>query len=256
LLKEIIIPNKSNKFWFLFGPIFTFYIALLTWSLIPIDIYSHLFFNTPSVIILLIALFAISSHGIIISAWFSNNKFGLLGAIRSLALAISYGLSISLIFFGPCYLSSSFNLQVIALDQQNNTLYIYSCLPLALLFWITILTEIKKIPFDVSESESELGSGFMIEYSASNFALFIISEYIYIIVLLNLFIILFLGGAIHGIFIYCLKLCSILLFYFVIRSILPNFRFDQIMVLHWKYILPASLIYLLGLICITTEFIG
>lgn len=250
LLKEVIIPNKSNTFWFLFGPIYTFYISLIVWSLITIDIYFYIFIDSTYLTLALISLFVINSHGIIISAWFSNNKFGLLGALRSVSLSVSYGLSLTLIFLGPCFISSSYNLREISISQQGGLLYVLPCLPLAILFWITILTEIKKIPFDVSESEAELGSGYMIEYSSSNFALFVISEYIYIIVLLNLFAILFLGGFIHGIILYIIKLVLLLLFYFIVRSILPNFRFDQIMLLHWKYILPSSLVYVLLIIFI------
>ena len=133
--------------------------------------------------------------------------------MRSVALSVSYGLSITLIFLTPCFLSSSYNLKEIMVSQQNNSYYIISCLPIAILFYITILTEIKKIPFDVSKSEAELGSEYMIEYSGSNFALFVISEYIYIIILLILFNIIFLGGMINGLLFFSIKLILIIIVY-------------------------------------------
>ena len=212
---------------------------------------SFILFDNSYILLILIAFLVINSYGIIIGSWYSNNKFAFIGAIRSIALSISYGLSLSLIFLSPCYLASSFNLREIIIMQQTGW-FLFILFPVSLLFWITILTEIKKIPFDVGESEAELGSGFLIEYSATNFAIYVISEYIYILLLLVLFTNLFLGGflifSFISLFFFCIKLFILILFYFIIRSILPNFRFDQIMILHWKFILPSSLIYFLGLL--------
>lgn len=251
LLKEISIPSKAQKFLFFFGPFFTFIVTLLAWSLVDFDPYWSPFMKIEHNLLGVITLLVISSFGILISSWFSNNKFAMLSAIRSISLSISYGLSLTLIFLTPCYLSNSFNLTEIIFHQQTQW-YIWSCFPLSILFWIVLLTEIKKIPFDVSESEAELASGYMIEYSGSNFAVLVISEYIYILALLTLFNCLFLGGMINGFFYFILKQFFLVMLYFVIRSILPNFRYDQIMTLHWKYILPSSLIYLLFAIYISS----
>ena len=251
ILKEYLAPNKSKKFWFYIGPIYTFFLALLIWANFNIDYVSSIFFNGDYLLLNLIAFLVINSYGIIISVIYSTNKFALIGGIRSIALSVSYGLSLSLIFLSPCYLAGSFNLHEI-LAMQQYTWFLWTLFPIALLFWITILTEIKKIPFDVGESEAELGSGFLIEYSATNFAIFVVSEYIYIILLLSLFNSLFLGGGLSSkyssLWIYNLKLIFLILIYFIIRSVLPNFRFDQIMLLHWKYILPAALSYFLFIV--------
>lgn len=248
ILKENIYPNKSNKFIFQLSPIFTFFLSLLTWTFISLDIYSYILFDCSFTLIIIVALLVINSYGILIGSWFSNNKFAMVGALRSIALSISYGLSLTLIFLTPCYLVGSFNLRDIIHFQQSGWL-IWVSLPTAILFWITILTEIKKIPFDVSESEAELGSGFLIEYSSTNFAIFVVSEYIYIIIMLVLFCNLFLGGIFtfgyENLFLFSIKFIILILIYFNIRSILPNLRFDQVMTLHWKYVLPINLVYFL-----------
>ena len=119
ILKELTYPNKSRHFIFQLSPIYTFFVALLTWSLISIDIYMFIFFDNFYGLIAVIALLVINSFGIIFGSWYSNNKFAMVGALRSIALSASYGLSITLIFLAPCFLSSSFNMREIAHFQQS-----------------------------------------------------------------------------------------------------------------------------------------
>lgn len=246
ITKESSYPNKANKFIFQLSPIFTFFLALFTWSFISLDIYSFILFDANYSLIAIVALLVINSYGIIFGSWLSNSKFAMLGAMRSIALSVSYGLSLTLVFLVPCFLAGSFNLREIVHFQQSGW-FIWICLPVAILFWITILTEIKKIPFDVSESEAELGSGFLIEYSSVNFAIFVVSEYIYILIMLVIFVNLFFGGiysfGIESWILYVCKFTFVVLIYFNLRSILPNLRFDQIMTLHWKYGFPVNVVF-------------
>ena len=118
VLKECTIPNKSNKFYFILSPVYTFFIALLAWTTVTIDVYSFLFFDSANILVALVALLVVNSYGIIIGSWFSNNKFALLGAIRSISLSVSYGLSITLIFLSPSYITNSLNLREIVVYQQ------------------------------------------------------------------------------------------------------------------------------------------
>ena len=119
ILKELTYPNKANKFIFQFSPIFTFFIALMTWSFISIDIYSFIFFDNSYALLAVVALLVINSYGIILGSWYSNNKFAMIGALRSIALSISYGLSITLIFLTPCLLTGSFNMREVVHFQQS-----------------------------------------------------------------------------------------------------------------------------------------
>ena len=253
ILKELTYPNKSKKFIFQLSPIFTFFLALLTWLFINIDIYSFIFFDNNYSLLAIITLLVINSYGIIIGSWFSNNKFAVFGAMRSIALSVSYGLSITLIFITPCLIGGSFNMRELSHFQQSGW-FIWLAWPVSFFFWITILTELKKIPFDVSESEAELGSGFLIEYSSVNFAIFVVSEYIYILVMVVLYISLFLGGifswGIESWILYIVKFAVLVLIYFNLRSILPNLRFDQVMLVHWKYLLGLNFIYFLLMVLI------
>ena len=172
---------------------------------IYLRIYQYIRFNNTSTsdliihnikysILFILALLSISNYGIILGSWASHNKFAVFSAVRTLALTNSYGISISLIFLYPCALSNSYNIFDIISAQKYTLWFIVPGLPLAILYWIIVLTEIKKIPFDVTESEAELGSGYLIEYSGMGFALFIISEYCYILIVSILFVCCFLGG--------------------------------------------------------------
>lgn len=268
LIKEIIIPSKSKIFLFLLAPIYTFVLTLSIWTLIPFSSNSSLLiWNKEYNILIILVLLIIVSYGPVIGGWASNNKYALFGSYRSIALSGSYGITIGLLLSFPVLYSQSFNLNNIVYGQEN-CWYILPIFEASVFFWIILLTEIKKVPFDVSESEAELSSGYLIEYSGFNFALFIIAEYVSILLLVTLFILLFFGGWLpfeksiwcvnlvfkmvfnSWIFFFSnildfinfsLKILLILIFYLTIRTVLPNYRFDYIMVIHWKYLFPFIL---------------
>lgn len=268
LIKEFIFPSKSKLFLFLVAPVYTFTLTLTVWALIPFSSNPYnIFLNKEFTILLILVFLMIINYGPTVGGWASNNKYALLGAYRGIALSGSYGITIGLVFLCPILATQSFNLFEIIYFQK----IIWFCFPFyegVIFFWIVLLTEIKKVPFDVSESEAELGSGYLIEYSGFNFALFIIAEYSSILFLINLLVLCFFGGwhpfnttcsftintillwasplwsfinSLNDIYLYSFKVCLLLIVYLAIRSILPNYRFDYIMVLHWKYLFPLLL---------------
>ena len=250
LLKETIIPSASNSFIFILAPIFTFLLSLLSWSLIPFD----KFIVISDINLSVLFLFAFSSlgvYGIIMSGWSSNSKYAFLGALRSSAQLISYEVSMAIIIMPILACSSSVNLTKIILSQSD-LFYFFVFFPSCILFFISILAETNRVPFDLPEAESELVSGYNVEYSSVGFVLFFLAEYSNIILMSSLMSCLFFGGWLPLFTLYCIpgwiwlsiKVVFVGFFFIWIRAILPRFRYDQLMELGWKVILPISLSYL------------
>ncbi len=247
MLKETIIPSLSNYIIFIISPILIFTLSLFGWGVIPF-MKGIVISDIDLGIIVILAISSLSVYGIIMSGWASNSKYPLLGSLRSSAQMISYEVSIGILIMPILALTGSANLSEIILSQK----YQYNILPFFftfILFLISILAETNRLPFDLPEAESELVSGYNVEYSALTFALFFLAEYSYIILMSSLLVILFLGGwipLINIIFIiepiwFFIKL-SIILFIFVwVRATLPRYRYDQLMYLGWKIMLPLSL---------------
>ena len=251
LFKEVTTPDKSNKLWFLLNPVYSLSIGICIISCISLDLYEWTFLESKYNILIVITLLSISQFGTLLSAIYSTNKFSLLGSLRSVSVSMSYGLSLALIFLLPCFYTGTLNFKDV-MEAQAEIPNIVPLFPIAILFWIVLLTEIKKIPFELGESETELASGYLIEYSSVNFAILVISEYLTLVVLLLAFNLMFLGGlywfTYHSIFFLAIKHCILVILYLIFRSILPNFRFDEIMELHWKYIFTFLLLYLIILV--------
>ena len=192
LVKETVLPSSSNKLIFVLSPIITFLISLMGWAVVPYDKYSFISeLNTG-----MMYLFAVSSlgvYGIIMSGWSSNSKYAFLGALRSTAQMVSYEVSLGFIIIVIILCAGSFNLNVI-IESQKNAWYIIPFFPLFLMFFISALAETNRAPFDLPEAESELVSGFNVEYASMGFALFFLAEYGSIILMSVLTVIMFLGG--------------------------------------------------------------
>lgn len=246
--KETVIPSNSNKVLFLMSPALTFIISLIGWSIIPYSKYSVL----CELNIGLLYLFAISSlgvYGIILSGWSSNSKYAFLGALRSAAQMVSYEISIGLILISIIICSGSFELQTI-INSQKSVWFIFPLFPLFFIFFISSLAETNRHPFDLPEAEAELVSGYNVEYSAMGFALFSLGEYSNMLAISALNIVLFFGGwlplfksfasAWFGI-----KMCFFVFLFIWVRAALPRYRYDQLMHLGWKTLLPISLTYLI-----------
>jgi NADH-quinone oxidoreductase subunit H len=252
LVKETVLPSSANNILFILSPILTFFISLMGWAVIPFDQYAIL----SEMNIGILYLFAVSSlgvYGVIMSGWSSNSKYAFLGALRSTAQMVSYEVSIGFIMLTVVVCCGSFNLQTI-IEAQQNIWFVFVFAPLFLMFFVSALAETNRHPFDLPEAESELVSGYNVEYSAMGFALFSLGEYANMLLMSSTNVILFFGGwlppfqflaFIPGSIWFGLKICFFVILYIWMRAALPRYRYDQLMGLGWKIFLPASLAYLM-----------
>lgn len=253
LTKEDIIPAQADAFIFQLAPAVVAMTALLMFAVVPvgpdIEIFGH---PVPMVItdlnVGLLYVFALSSlgvYGVALGGWSSNSKFALLGGIRGAAQMISYELALGLSLVPVVMLTGSFSLTAIV-DAQARIPFIALQPVSFLIFIISAMAESKRIPFDLPEAENELGAGFHTEYSGMRFGLFFLGEYVHIQVLGALIAVFFLGGW-HGPFLpppvwLLLKIFVVALIMIWIRGTLPRLRYDQLMALGWKVLIPVALI--------------
>lgn len=260
LLKETIIPNRANTIIFIIAPIITFTLSLINWTIIPFD--KNLVLTDINIGVLYI--FAISSlgvYGIITSGWSSNSKYAFLGSLRSASQMISYEVSIGLIIVCVLLLSNSLNLTTIVKSQEQ-IWYVIPLFPLFIIFFISILAETNRPPFDLPEAEAELVSGYNVEYSGMGFALFFLGEYGNIILMSSFTVILFFGGwnplinipFISNLFWFSFKVLFFIYLFILIRATYPRYRYDQLMRLGWKIFLPISLAWVIFLSGILIAF--
>ncbi len=254
LFKEIVVPKAANRFIFLLAPIITFVLSLVGWAVIPFD-EGVVLSNINVGALYLLAISSLGVYGIIIAGWASNSKYAFLGAIRSSAQMISYEVSIGLVIVTVLLTTGTLNLSEIVEAQRHTPLWCDLLLsPMAVVFFISVLAETNRLPFDLPEAESELVAGYNVEYSSITFALFFLGEYANMILVSALTTIFFLGGYLppFGIeslnfipgFIWFMLKISFLLFCFLwIRATLPRYRYDQLMRIGWKVFLPLSLFW-------------
>ena len=252
LFKEIIIPASANKVIFILAPIITLTLSLIAWAVIPFS--SQMVLSNINVgILYLFAVSSLSVYGIIMGGWASNSKYPFLGAIRSAAQMISYEVSIGIIIVNVLLCVGSLNLNKIVIAQEN-VWFILPLFPMFVVFFISILAETNRPPFDLPEAESELVAGYQTEYSGMMYAMFWLGEYANILLLCALASILFLGGwlspldifpfnALPGIFWMSFKILFIFILISLVKAIVPRYRFDQLMRLGWKIFLPLSLFW-------------
>ena len=252
ILKEIIIPASSNKVIFVLAPIVTMTLALVAWAVIPFD--NELVLADINVGILY--LFAVSSlgvYGIIMGGWASNSKYPFLGAIRSAAQMVSYEVSIGIIIINVLLCVGSLNLKDIV-NAQQNLWFVVPLFPMFVVFFISALAETNRPPFDLPEAEAELVSGYQTEYSGMMYAMFWLGEYANILLMCAMGAILFLGGWLPPLDIYpfnavpgplwmILKILFLFFLFALVKAIVPRYRYDQLMRLGWKILLPISLFY-------------
>lgn len=255
LVKETVLPSSSNIIIFIIAPILTFLLAIMGWAVIPFG--EGLVLSDLNIGILYI--FAVSSlgvYGIITSGWASNSKYAFLGALRSTAQMVSYEVSIGLIIINVLLCAGSLNLSTIVLAQEASLWYIIPLFPVFIMFFISALAETNRAPFDLPEAEAELVAGYNVEYSAMGFALFFLGEYTNILIMCALLTLLFLGGWLPIINIFPLNFIpgpvwfglkmSLMVFLFIwVRGAYPRYRYDQLMRLGWKVLLPLSLAWVL-----------
>lgn len=246
--KEMIIPNHVSLFLYFFAPILALTLGLLVWAVLPLG-FSLVLSDIQLGILLIFALSSVGVYAILISGWSSNSKYAFIGALRAAAQMISYEVSIGLIIISVILCSSNFNLSSIINAQNQGIWYLFPLLPAALMFFISCLAETNRAPFDLTEGESELVSGYNVEYSSMSFALFFLAEYSHIIFMSFLFVVMFMGG--YSIMGFNLSLSLFLktgfiVFLFVwVRTSFPRLRYDQLMTLLWKTYLPLSLSFII-----------
>jgi NADH-quinone oxidoreductase subunit H len=269
--KEIVIPTDSNKFLFLLAPVITFTVAFAAWAVIPFDSVMVLS-NINAGLLYILAMTSLGIYGIIIAGWASNSKYALLGAMRSASLIIAYEIAMGFALVGVIMISGSLNLGDIINAQKGsifNWLWV-PLFPLFIIYFIAGVAETNRAPFDVAEGESELVAGFHVEYSGMGFAVFFIAEYANMILISALTAILFFGGWLSPFYLEDLdsfqindQINNLLLFFindglhwFIIktfffmfcfiwfRATFPRYRYDQIMRLGWKILIPLTLIWI------------
>ena len=253
LTKETIIPSGANRVLFMLAPMLTFVLAMLAWTVIPVnDGWAIADINVG-----VLYLFAISSlgvYGIIIAGWASNSKYAFLGALRSAAQMVSYEVSMGFVLVTVLLCVGSLNLTDIV-RAQTKVWFFIPLFPMFVIFFISALAETNRAPFDLPEGESEIVAGFFVEYSSMSFGLFFLGEYANMILMSAMTSILFLGGWlpplslipftwIPGPIWLILKICFCLFVFIWVRGTFPRYRYDQLMRLGWKVFLPFSLFWL------------
>nr|AVJ52680.1 NADH dehydrogenase subunit 1 [Tetrarthria variegata] len=245
--KEQTFPYKSNFIIYYLSPVFMLLLSMVMWCLYPMIInlysfnYGFLFFMCCT---------GLGVYGVMLSGWSSNSNYALLGSLRCVAQTISYEVSMALIMICLIVFVYSFNL-IDFMYYQSYIWFIFFSFPLFFCWLSSCLAETNRSPFDFAEGESELVSGFNVEYSGSGFAFIFLSEYMNIIFMSMLTSVMFLGCDIFSLLFY-LKILFIIFWFIWVRGTLPRFRYDKLMYLTWKMFLPLTLNYLffyLGLLC-------
>nr|YP_009172437.1 NADH dehydrogenase subunit 1 [Herona marathus]ALG63375.1 NADH dehydrogenase subunit 1 [Herona marathus] len=238
--KEQVYLNYSNYVVYYFSPIMSFMLSLMLWMLIPYII-NMITFNLG--ILFFLCCTSMGVYTVMIAGWSSNSNYSLLGGLRSVAQTISYEVSLSLILMSSIIMIMDFNLLKFFYYQEF-IWFIFLMLPLSLCFLSSLMAETNRTPFDFAEGESELVSGFNIEYSSGGFALIFLAEYSSILFMSFLFVIMYLGGCELN-FVFYIKLVFLSFFFVWVRGTLPRYRYDKLMYLCWKSYLPVSLNYIL-----------
>lgn len=241
--KEMVIPNHVSIFLYFFSPILALTLGLVVWGLMPLNYFSVMS-DINLGILIVFALSSVGVYAILMSGWSSNSKYAFIGSLRAAAQMISYEVSIGLILISVILCAGTMNLINIVHAQEQLIWFLFPLLPVSFMFFISCLAETNRAPFDLTEGESELVSGYNVEYSSMTFALFFLAEYSHIIFMSFLFTIIFLGGwsfFIMSPILFFVKSTFIVFLFVWVRTSFPRLRYDQLMALLWKSYLPLSL---------------
>nr|WKU84221.1 NADH dehydrogenase subunit 1 [Senaspis dibapha] len=238
--KEQTYPLLSNYISYYFSPVFSLFLSLLLWMCMPffIKLFS---FNLG--LLFFMCVVSLGVYTVMIAGWSSNSNYALLGSLRSVAQTISYEVSLALILLSFIFLINNYNM-LNFYYYQKYLWFFFMLYPLMFIWLMISLAETNRTPFDFAEGESELVSGFNVEYSSGGFALIFLSEYASILFMSMLFSLIFLGADVFN-FMFYFKLMFISFVFIWVRGTLPRFRYDKLMYLAWKSFLPFSLNYLL-----------
>ena len=256
-LKEPIIPAGANKGVFLLAPVVTGTLAISAFAVIPVN-WGWAVADLNVGVLYLFAVSSLGVYGVIMAGWASNSKYPFLSALRSAAQMVSYEVSIGFVLVTVLLCAGSLNLSDIVMSQNSGLgllgWYWLPLLPMFVIFFISALAETNRSPFDLVEAESELVAGFMTEYSATPYVLFMLGEYVAIVSMCAMMSILFLGGWLSpipfapftwvpGVIWFVLKTSFMFFLIAMVKAFVPRYRYDQLMRLGWKVFLPISLVY-------------
>nr|YP_010248806.1 NADH dehydrogenase subunit 1 [Sarcophaga gracilior]QTT58084.1 NADH dehydrogenase subunit 1 [Sarcophaga gracilior] len=238
--KEQTYPLLSNYISYYFSPIFSLFLSLMVWMCMPLFV--KLFsFNLG--LLFFLCCTSLGVYTVMIAGWSSNSNYALLGGLRAVAQTISYEVSLALVLLSFVFLIGGYNM-LMFYKYQLFIWFLFIMFPMALVWFSISLAETNRTPFDFAEGESELVSGFNVEYSSGGFALIFLAEYASILFMSMLFCVMFLGSDVFSLLFY-VKLTFISFMFIWVRGTLPRFRYDKLMYLAWKSFLPFSLNFLL-----------
>nr|QOV03278.1 NADH dehydrogenase subunit 1 [Hydrellia maura] len=238
--KEQTYPMLSNYISYYFSPIFSLFLSLLVWMCMPMFIK---LFSFNMGLLFFLCCTSLGVYTVMVAGWSSNSNYALLGGLRAVAQTISYEVSMALVLLSFVFLIGSYNMMMFY-TYQLYMWFLFILFPMAMVWFVICLAETNRTPFDFAEGESELVSGFNVEYSSGGFALIFLAEYSSILFMSMLFCVLFLGCDLLS-FQFYFKLMFISFMFIWARGTLPRFRYDKLMYLAWKCFLPFSLNYLL-----------
>jgi len=263
-LKEVVVPTNADRFLFLTAPLLSLIPAFAAWAVIPLN-QSFIIADIDAGILYLLALTSFSVYGIILAGWASNSKYAFLGAMRSAAQMVAYEIAMGFALVGVLMAGGSLNLGVIVEAQSGGILnwFWIPLFPLFFVYFISGLAETNRHPFDVAEGESEIVAGFHVEYSGAAFAIFFLAEYANMLLIATLTSIMFLGGwesffagssyltntsmaflMEPSILWLATKISFFIFIFFWLRASFPRYRYDQIMKLGWKVLIPITIIWI------------
>ncbi len=264
LLKEIIIPTSADRFLFLTAPLLSLIPAMAAWAVIPLN-ETFIIADIDAGLLYLLALTSFSVYGVILAGWASNSKYAFLGAMRAAAMMVAYEIAMGFALVGVLMAGGSLNLGQIVEAQNGGILnwFWIPLFPLFIVYFISGIAETNRHPFDVAEGESEIVAGFNVEYSGAAFAIFFLAEYANMVLISTLTSIMFLGGwesifagssFLNGtvfevlskpsIFWLAVKVSLFLFIFFWLRASFPRYRYDQIMKLGWKVLVPITIFWI------------
>ncbi len=256
LLKEIIVPTGANKILFVLAPVLAIMPALVAWAVVPFTP-SLVLANVNAGLLFVLAVTSMGVYGVVIAGWASNSKYAFLGSLRSAAQIVAYEIAMGFALVGVLMAAGTLNLRKITLAQSGGFWHwlFLPLFPLFIVYFISGVAETNRLPFDVAEGESEIVAGFHVEYSGMTFALFFLAEYANMILLSALTTVLFLGGWLSPFdfapftwvppFVwFLLKVSTVLFLYLWLRATFPRYRYDQIMRLGWKVLIPVTLVWI------------
>ena len=254
LMKEIVVPAGADKFLFLLGPVLSIMPALAAWAVIPFTP-ELVLSNVDASLLYIMAITSMGVYGVVIAGWASNSKYAFLGAMRSAAQIVSYEIAMGFALVTVLMMSHSLNLLEIVKAQQGPLGFLqWNWIPLFPMFVVYVIAgtaETNRAPFDVAEGESEIVAGFHVEYSGMTFAIFFLAEYANMILISALTSIMFMGGWLSpvgflpdGMLWLFAKMSFVLFLFLWFRATFPRYRYDQIMRLGWKVLIPVTLVWL------------